>query len=62
LHVILTLFDTGKDFLKKVIDPTHPDYDIDEALKEITREEKIDPKKGYDLNLNNYCLAGRLST
>ena len=57
LDPILTLFDTGKDFVKKVIDPTHPDYDIDEALKEITKEEKIDPKKGYDLEPKQLLLG-----
>jgi dCTP deaminase len=57
LDPILTLFDTGKDFVKKVIDPTHPEYDIDEALKEITKEEKIDPKKGYDLEPKQFVIG-----
>jgi dCTP deaminase len=30
LDPILTLFDVGKKFVKKVIDPTDEDYDIDE--------------------------------
>ncbi len=57
LDPILTFFDTGKDFVKKVIDPTHPDYDIDEALQEITREEKIDPKRGHDLEPKQLLLG-----
>jgi dCTP deaminase len=57
LDPILTVFETGKDFVKKVIDPTHPDYDIDEALKEITKELPIDPKKGFDLEPKTLMLG-----
>jgi dCTP deaminase len=55
LDPVLTLFDVGKKFVKKVIDPTDPDYDTDEALAEITKTQEIDAAKGYDLP--PHCLV-----
>lgn len=55
LDPLLTVFDTGKKFVRKVIDPTDPDYDTDEALAEITKTEQIDHLKGYDLS--PHCLV-----
>ncbi|WP_454626542.1 dCTP deaminase [Bradyrhizobium cenepequi] len=49
LDPLLTLFEVGNTFVKKVIDPTHKDYDIDHALKELTKEVPIDVAKGYDI-------------
>jgi dCTP deaminase len=49
LDPILTEFDVGEAYVKKVIDPTHPKYDIDKALGEVTKNIEIDPRKGYDL-------------
>ena len=57
LDPIITLFDTGKKFVKKVIDPTHQDYNIDEALGEITREERIDLSKGFDIEPKKLLLG-----
>jgi dCTP deaminase len=57
LDPTLTVFNTGKNFVRKVIDPTHPDYDIDEALSEITKIEQIDPKKGFDLDPRSLVLG-----
>jgi dCTP deaminase len=57
LDPLLTLFDIGKSFVKKVIDPTHPDYNIDAALEEITKTEKIDAKKGFDLTPHHLVLG-----
>jgi len=57
LDPILTLFNAGKSYVKKVIDPTHPEYDIDQALAEITKNNKIDPDKGYDLGARELVLA-----
>jgi dCTP deaminase len=49
LDPVLTLFEVGEEFVKKVIDPTHAKYNIDKALKELTKSHTIDPKTGYDL-------------
>lgn len=57
LDSVLTLFDVGKTFVKKVIDPTHQDYDIDQALQELTKELKIDAAKGFDLEHGKLLLG-----
>ncbi len=57
LDAVLTLFEKGADYVKKVIDPTHPDYDIDRALEEVTRTETIDAKTGYDLPAKHLVLG-----
>ncbi len=57
LDPILTLFDIGKKFVKKVIDPTDEDYDVDDALKELTKEETIDPTKGFDIKPKELLLG-----
>jgi dCTP deaminase len=45
----LTLFETGRPSVKKVINLNHPEYNIDDALAEITRTVQIDPDTGYEL-------------
>jgi dCTP deaminase len=57
LDPVLTHFEVGKAYVKKVIDPTHPDYDIDEALEELTKIETIDAEKGYDLPVKHLVLG-----
>jgi dCTP deaminase len=60
LDGVLTLFDTGKEYVRKVIDPTHSHYDyydIDEALAEITRTVTIDGQKGFDLDPRHLVLG-----
>jgi dCTP deaminase len=53
----LTLFETGKSFVKKVIDPNHPEYNIDQALAEITKTIQIDADAGYELPARQLVLA-----
>ena len=53
----LTIFNTGKSYVKKVIDPTHPEYDIDQALAEITKNYQIDLDAGHDLAAKELVLA-----
>ena len=57
LDPVLTFFSTGQDFVKKIIDPTHKDYDIDKAMAEITESKKIDSKTGYDLPVRALVLG-----
>jgi dCTP deaminase len=57
LDPVLTLFDVGEEFVKKVVDPTHEKYNIDKALKEITKPYTIDSKAGYDLQPRDLILA-----
>jgi dCTP deaminase len=57
LDGVLTLFKTGAAFVKRVIDPTHPDYDIDKALEEVTDTHTIDPNSGYDLPVKHLILG-----
>lgn len=57
LDPILTLFNIGKKFVKKVIDPTDEDYDINEALKELTKEVTIDAAKGFDIGPRELLLG-----
>jgi dCTP deaminase len=57
LDPTITVFDTGSSFVKKVIDPTHPDYDIDEALAELTKTETISATKGFELPVRELVLA-----
>lgn len=51
-------FDVGKEYVKKVIDPTHKDFDVEEALKEITKPFSIDKHKGYDLSADGAFVLG----
>jgi dCTP deaminase len=57
LDPVLSFFKTGTASVKKVIDPTHPDYNIDEVLKELTETETIDQEKGYDLPVRHLVLG-----
>ena len=57
LDSILTFFETGADYVKKVIDPTHPNYDIDKALEEVTKTDTINSSKGYDLPVRHLVLG-----
>ncbi len=57
LDPVLTVFDTGADYVKKVVDPTHPDYDVDKALEELTTPCTIDAKTGYDLPVKHLVLG-----
>jgi dCTP deaminase len=57
LDPVLTVFETGKAFVKKVIDPTHPDYNIDQAFEEITKSQNIDPQKGFDIEPKQLVLG-----
>jgi dCTP deaminase len=57
LDPILTLFHVGNSFVKKVIDPTHETYNIDQALDELTKKETIDPQKGFDIEPNVLLLG-----
>ncbi|HEY0329969.1 MAG TPA: dCTP deaminase [Rhodopseudomonas sp.] len=49
LDPVLTLFDVGEEYVKKVVDPTHAQYNTDRALKELTKSHTIDAKTGFDL-------------
>lgn len=49
------MFDTGAEFIKKVIDPTHPQYTIDQALAETTKQVPIDRQHGFNLPVR--CLV-----
>jgi dCTP deaminase len=51
-------FQIGKEYVKKVIDPTHKDFDVEEALKEITKPLEIDSHKGYDLPADGMFILG----
>jgi len=53
----LTIFATGTSSIKKVIDPTAADYDIDEVFAEITRVETIDAGRGYELPVRHLVLG-----
>jgi dCTP deaminase len=53
----VALFDTGKEYVRKVIDPTHVDFDVEEALKEITKPFEIDARRGYDLPGETFILG-----
>jgi deoxycytidine triphosphate deaminase len=52
------LFDIGREYVKKVIDPTHKDFDVEEALKEITKPFDIDKHKGFDLPADGTFVLG----
>jgi len=53
----IALFDTGKQYIRKVIDPTHEAFDVEEALKEIARQFDIDPQNGFDLPAKAFILG-----
>lgn len=53
----VALFDLGKEYVKKVIDPTHKDFDVEEALKEITKPKEIDKDTGYNLPDDTFILG-----
>jgi dCTP deaminase len=57
LDPVLTLFDIGEAFVRKVVDPTHEKYNIDAALKELTKSHTIDGKAGFDLEPRQLILA-----
>jgi len=57
LDPVLTLFDVGQEFVMKVVDPTHEKYNIDAALKELTKSHTIDTKTGFDLEPQHLILA-----
>jgi dCTP deaminase len=57
LDPVVTLFEVGEEFVKKVIDPTHAKYNIDAALRELTKSHTIDPKVGFDLQPRHLILA-----
>jgi dCTP deaminase len=57
LDPILTLFEAGQAYVKKVIDPTHPVYDVDGVLEELTKTDEIDPTNGYDLPPSHLVLG-----
>jgi dCTP deaminase len=57
LDPVLTLFEIGNSFVIKVVDPTHEKYNIDAALKELTKSHTIDVKNGFDLEPRQLILA-----
>jgi dCTP deaminase len=57
LDPILSFFDTGTDSIKKIIDPTHPTFDVDEVLDELTDCITIDEANGYDLPVHRLVLG-----
>jgi dCTP deaminase len=57
LDPVLTLFEIGEAFVMKVVDPTHEKYNIDAALKELTKSHTIDGKSGFDLEPHHLMLA-----
>lgn len=57
LDPVLTLFEIGEAAVLKVVDPTHEKYNIDAALKELTKSHTIDAKHGYDLEPRQLILA-----
>jgi dCTP deaminase len=57
LDPILSFFDTGADSIKKIIDPTHPKFDVDEVLDELTNQVTINPSNGYDLPVHHLVLG-----
>jgi dCTP deaminase len=44
----LHVFKKPSSSVRRVIDPTHSEYDVDEALAEVTEEKPI-PENGYEL-------------
>lgn len=50
-------FNRNPSYLRNVIDPTHQDYDTDEALKQITTTKEIDHSNGYELKCDELVLA-----
>ncbi|MBI5128077.1 MAG: dCTP deaminase [Rhodopseudomonas palustris] len=57
LDPVFTIFSTGNTFIAKSIDPTHPDYNIDDALNEITKSETIDPTSGFQFKPRELVLG-----
>jgi dCTP deaminase len=57
LDAVVSCFSIGSSGVKKVIDPTAPDYDIDEVLSELTKTETIDSTKGFDLPVRQLVLG-----
>jgi dCTP deaminase len=56
LDPILNIFKTGTPAIKKIIDPTIPDHNIDEILNEITVTETIG-EDGYQLPVRHLVLG-----
>ncbi len=57
LDSILNIFRTGTPAVKKIIDPTIPDHNVDEILAEITATETIDFSKGFELPVWHLVLG-----
>ena len=56
LDPILNIFKTGTPAVKKIIDPTIPDHNVDEILAEITTTHTIDAE-GYQLPVRHLVLG-----
>lgn len=56
LDSILNIFRTGTPAVKKIIDPTIPDHNVDEILEEITITETIGAE-GYQLPVRHLVLG-----
>lgn len=57
----VAIFDTNrkqKEYMKTIIDPTHEDFDVEEALKVITKPKEIDKDEGYELPANGMFVLG----
>lgn len=54
----IALFDLGKAYVKKIIHPTHKDFDAEEALKKITTPNEIDQDEGYELAAGGAFILG----
>jgi dCTP deaminase len=53
----LSIFDTGSESIKKIIDPTYRNFDVDEVLDELTNPVTIDTKSGYNLPVRHLILG-----
>ena len=56
LDPVLSCFSVGSSGIKKVIDPTVPDYDIDDVLAELTLNQTIGDA-GYELPVRQLVLG-----
>ena len=62
LDPIITLFDTGKKFVKKVIDPTHQDYNIMRLLEKSPGKKGLIFQRASISNQKNCYLVGPPNT
>lgn len=53
----ITTFPTGAAGIKKAVDVTHPDYDYDAVLQEMSKTFSIDEKGGFELPRNELVLG-----